>query len=800
MGRNDMTIIMDSKKNVKIKISLKKIFEKASYTPYVGDGYGATNEKILFIGNCKLPMDENFIEENKMFPTTNYCTQVVYYSNVDPKEKLISETGRLSRKTIKWLGDAIKASKKEVCDISYYNFYYDQFEDNIEIPNQGLSLGGDDLKKYQTALQKVIEILKPNKVFCESTVLEGQIDGRKSHPDAFEGASFAKWLEKKRIEFCDPSKKGASKNRSQEKNAQNYYKDGIVWIHKQMNDVLCASVKEDSRTRKLFEMLNNKSFEDIDKIDDEKLSDIEKMICILNKVTIEDVDRFSFQDLMKLFLVLDNKSYGDIDRLNSRDLSARARQELASFFEVIREWNFYEIEKQSKIISIFNKYIVKKKKELRGAKLKKGLCRLKKECDNYIEELSDSAIKQQMQPLFEDLFKDIDELSGELVEQRIVSLIKKVFGRNILAMGKSRLLCLKEFVFILAKERTKKNIKASVEDYRKEVIRFADKLRNNSDKEKIFALTKKYDTDDNLKQRRMLEKKIFGNNIDKLDSEEIKKKRKKYEMEKKKMGIAINMDDEEKKYAYSHALEYFLYELNEVDESVLKKMLQILIRRSFECIDKRDCEEIIELSKKIADEFCEDEYLKDEPKLSVYKEFNAFKCLKKIMALDNSIGRMSFTDRIEILLKILETGDMYVANTYIQFLLEYIEIRCRLSIPWLESDLITVADINDRLMGTEPIIFDFLSKQKQKEKNKKRRNDVIEKTYDYRGFHNKLTAAYKDFEEGRDEKRSEYADLMKKRILVVPSSEKSHSLRLYDDHEKDELLKKGCRFWEPTSS
>ena len=170
------------------------------------------------------------------------------------------------------------------------------------------------------------------------------------------------------------------------------------------------------------------------------------------------------------------------------------------------------------------------------------------------------------------------------------------------------------------------------------------------------------------------------------------------------------------------------------------------------------------------------------------------------MALDNSIGRMSFTDRIEILLKILETGDMYVANTYIQFLLEYIEIRCRLSIPWLESDLITVADINDRLMGTEPIIFDFLSKQKQKEKNKKRRNDVIEKTYDYRGFHNKLTAAYKDFEEGRDEKRSEYADLMKKRILVVPSSEKSHSLRLYDDHEKDELLKKGCRFWEPTSS
>lgn len=91
MANNEEILKMDPKKNAGIKSALMKasIFEKTSYTPYIGDGYEDAKEKILFIGDCKLPNDERFLEETKDFPKVNYCTQIISYCNRDTTKRKI---------------------------------------------------------------------------------------------------------------------------------------------------------------------------------------------------------------------------------------------------------------------------------------------------------------------------------------------------------------------------------------------------------------------------------------------------------------------------------------------------------------------------------------------------------------------------------------------------------------------------------------------------------------------------------------------------------------------------------------
>jgi hypothetical protein len=213
MVDNEKILEMDPKKNAKIKKALMKtgLFEKASYTPYIGDEYEDAKEKILFIGDCKLPYDKRFLKESKDFPKVNYCTQIISYcSRETTKRKIRDEIknemnldGENERPTFAYpqkIQSFSNLKKISFDSISYCNFVYDRFDrvkkGSIK-PNQIPS--GEELIDYLRVLKEVFNILNPHKVFFVDNATNEEVNNRKK-VSFFDGKNFRDWICGKNIE------------------------------------------------------------------------------------------------------------------------------------------------------------------------------------------------------------------------------------------------------------------------------------------------------------------------------------------------------------------------------------------------------------------------------------------------------------------------------------------------------------------------------------------------------------------------------------------------------------------------
>ena len=276
MASNEETLEMNPKKNAEIKKALMKaeFFEKASYTPYIGDGYEDAKEKILFIGDCKLPVRNEFTKDDKkdIFPKINYCTQVVHYckliKDLDDiqdiktlKRHLIpQENKRLSMESIRTLKKYAKNKSLNYEDFSYYNFYCDQF-DGVTIPNQGLSSKSDKLKQYQNRLLLIIEKLNPDKIVIENSVVENKIIGRSRDSSFFKTNNIS-------YEIADDS----------EESSLDDVNENLNWIEESLNTNFLDAVKK------------------------EEHQDIYRFLSILNKIPIEEINKMKDKDKMEFFI------------------------------------------------------------------------------------------------------------------------------------------------------------------------------------------------------------------------------------------------------------------------------------------------------------------------------------------------------------------------------------------------------------------------------------------------------------------------------------------------------------------
>lgn len=214
MASNDEKLEMNPDKNVDIKKALMNdkikavIFEKASYTPFIGDGYGDAEEKILFIGDCKLPLDKRFLEETEVFPKVNYCTQIISYCNRDTTKRKIRDEiknemnldDKKERPTFAYpqkIHTYLKGSSLK--KISYCNFVYDRFDriKNGTIKRNEIPCG-NDFNKYFKALVTIVEKLNPQKIVFVDTSTEFEINERKQTCD-FDYKTFNEWIETKGI-------------------------------------------------------------------------------------------------------------------------------------------------------------------------------------------------------------------------------------------------------------------------------------------------------------------------------------------------------------------------------------------------------------------------------------------------------------------------------------------------------------------------------------------------------------------------------------------------------------------------
>lgn len=188
----------NEKYDTKIKKSLMEdgTFEKASYTPYIGNGYENAEEKILFVGDCRLPIKEY---ESKR-KTNNYCNRIIDYCSQNLKTKKTEL--RMGIDAINGLKKFINENEKKWENISYYNFFFNQFDKHADKSiffNQGPA--GDILEQYLTALKKVVVALKPTKILLLGNAIKTKINDRLKYPKSFNGKKFLAWITSMEIEY-----------------------------------------------------------------------------------------------------------------------------------------------------------------------------------------------------------------------------------------------------------------------------------------------------------------------------------------------------------------------------------------------------------------------------------------------------------------------------------------------------------------------------------------------------------------------------------------------------------------------
>lgn len=794
MANNEEMVKMDPKKNAEIKKALlkAKIFEKASYTPYIGDGYKDAKEKVLFIGNSKYPADRGIIEDkqNQNFPKINYCSQIVSYCMQD-LESLT--TGRLGKKTIRVVKDFISQKNIELDSISFYNFYYDRFIPGVEIPNQGFAADDENLKRYQTALLTVVKKLRPKTIVCESSNLESQFDARSVDSRFFEGKSFIKWIEDKKIKDLTPSPKERFKKIAQEKDILNSSKNQFEWIREQLDSILQSSVPDDSDMMSLFKILNNESFKSIDGISQDKLKQLLRMMRILKRNAHEDISRLNQKEMVKLFLILDKKPFKQINQRNEKELREETQQLIRNFFEPLQKWNFYKLEKNLGVLSTILPKKNWNKKGLSGSVLKKSIQQMKQNFNEYADGLKDTELKEYIRPLFNKFIEEINKSSGREIES-LHNLFKKNLFKEIFELGHTRFRCLIEIIKVFLIEKHQVNITSNIDDLKNEAFECIKELNaTEMQKNKMLSIAEKKRENEDYKQVQKLEKKYFKDAFE-LSNANLKKRVAKYRKELEEKSLEMTLDDDEKKIISPFFVEIVLYLISKFDDIGLKRIIQVLIKHSLENISSRKFYEIMNLSTTICNEFPANES-KKEFETSTYNQFCLFKCLKRMRILDSKIGILNATKNFEYMLDILEERNLFIAEPFIPSVLDYIEERYELSIPWIEKKQINFQDINNHLRGFSPIILNNDNKNKYKEWQYNTLAN-LKKEYSGSGFWKKLDKAYRDFSDNPKVSNKDYASLMTTRILKVPSGE-NPLLKLYDEDEKDSLIKKGYKQWTP---
>lgn len=401
MAGNDKILEMNPKKNAKIKKALIKtgIFEKSSYTPYIGDEYEDAEKKFLFIGNSKYPADDNFIEDiqEQNYPRTNYCSQITSYCKQDLKS---IETKRLGKKTIRVVKTFTKQERLDLNSICFYNFYYDRFVKGVEIPDQGFKSKDERLFKYQNALMSVIKILKPNKILCESYDLEFKIDGRCKCSESFEGKSFSTWIGLMKIEDCTPRKREKVKKVGLEKKILKSCNDNLFEIRRNLTVFLDLFVEQwnskhdedflnEDCLNKLFEILIVKSIEEIDLLV-KQWPIMLMMIHVLNKMSFENVDELTCQELLKTFLILDSKSYKQVDDLSNVEIKKIVKTHIEGFYET-EPMNLKAIREVLEMLAIECSFELNNDEE--------KILNLRNRIPYFIDDLNDGGLKKILQLL-----------------------------------------------------------------------------------------------------------------------------------------------------------------------------------------------------------------------------------------------------------------------------------------------------------------------------------------------------------------------------------------------------------------
>lgn len=716
MVNNEEILKMNPKKNIEIKKALMKdgIFEKASYTPYIGDGYEDAKEKILFIGDCKLPTNSKFIEdsEKNYFPQINYCTQIIHYCKLIKKMnevediKAIKETltapknKRLTMDSIRTLKKYAQKNPLNYKNFAYYNFFYNQF-DNVTIPNQGLSSKSDKLKQYQSTFLSVVKTLNPNKIVIENSVLKDKIIGRSRDLSFFK---------ENKISYEIANVDNASA-------IDNYY-EKLSWNNSDLEIEFLATVEaEHEDVYSFLKILNKIPLNKIDKLKNNEKLELLNLIQFLHRVSTTNVNRLHYDEILKLFQCL----YKFFFKKNLKKFNIEKNKKGA--FSLLKKF----------IEEYFDIYVEKKISTRKIDKFFK---------ENYFENLNNLEFQNELQKLIEEL----DLITGGLEKKSLmcnhcVTTLKSITDNckknNKTVSGAFIQFLLKSFVreYIL----NSKEIEPFVFQYMTLLLKFLY-IRDVQKRRKCSK--NKNDKD-------------FHKFIKNIEDEEFRKRIqlliKKYpEFMAECMGREYN-DDYLAKISNEEMRDFVLLEkrmllkhIDELNDQELKISVQILIGILFVKLSKLDYDKINSLLNEVKKEFSDIASNKrdftEKTKVSV-NAYSLFMCMKRMRTAQHHTEKQS-NQNIERMLEILERDDFYIEKRLIPSTLKYISDSFpKDSIPYIDETEISSDDINEYL------------------------NAPIKNKVSASGIDNKLTTAYKYFESNSHRRIQKYAQIMIKRIF-----------------------------------
>ena len=157
----------------------KFVFKKNLYTPFIGDCFVESKERILFIGDQKIKSIKDVLKiiREKSNSISNVCGHIIHSS-----EK-INNYIELTLNT-------------KIENIAYYNFFYDRIDDGVIIPNSGAK--GEKLEMYHQALALVIEVLNPKRIIFWGKDVLTKVN-RARRPKSFGGQTFKEFTQYKNI-------------------------------------------------------------------------------------------------------------------------------------------------------------------------------------------------------------------------------------------------------------------------------------------------------------------------------------------------------------------------------------------------------------------------------------------------------------------------------------------------------------------------------------------------------------------------------------------------------------------------
>lgn len=794
MVDNEKILEMDPKKNAKIKKALMKtgLFEKASYTPYIGDEYEDAEEKILFIGDCKLPVKNEFIKEGEkdIYPKANYCTQVVHYCKLikdlddvqdikSLKEHLVPpENKRLTMESIRTLKNYAKNKSFNYGNFAYYNFFNDQF-DNGSIPNQGLSSKSNELKQYQNKLLAVVEKLSPDKIVIESSVVKNKIIGRSRDSSFFKknGISY---------EVADEDDVSAIDN----------YDESIAWINDELNEGFLSVVEEKRKDiYSFFLILNKIPVEKLNELDYNKKMELLKLTQFLHRFSTINVDSLSYGAMQKLVQCLCKFFFKkNIKRFNVEENKNGA---LFLLKKIIEEYFDIYMMKDLSMRKIYRFFRKKYFENLSDFEFQNELKKLIEEMDVLVSELENKSFKCKHYVSVLKAVADNCRKKDKSATGTVIQVFLKLFAREYFLNSKdiepvvfSCMYVVQRFLYI---EDVRKRCKYSKSKNEKDLYEFIEKNEDDETRKRIRLLIKKYPEIVGFDERTaFLEKKYFERS-DEFD-------------EKKMIGCyhcmanELNYDflaqisNDEMTDLILFGKKMYLKYIDELSDQKIKKCVQIFIRNLYENIGELNYYKIDQLLKEMKKEFPEivsnESKIKEklyldykgnvqrivdissfakEMKISV-NAYSLFMCMKRMASMQYYAKKGIDYENIECMLRILEKDHYYIGKHLIPSALEYIKERLKDSIPYLDEKKISSDDINEYL-----------------------ENEGLKSAS---GIDNILKSAYKYFATNPKRRERKNAQIMTERIFENPDSSIRILIdkRLYEEFKKEN---KKIKNWTP---